>query len=42
MRIVAMQRDGTHVDIWSNYERECLIDLALSLRPASEILAKKN
>jgi hypothetical protein len=37
MRIVAMQRDGTHVDIWSNHERTCLIDIALSLRPVSGI-----
>ncbi len=37
MRIVAMQRDGTHVDIWSDHERQCLIDIALSFRPVSEV-----
>jgi hypothetical protein len=42
MRIVEMQRDGTHVDIWSDLERECLIDLAMSLRPAAEILRKEG
>jgi len=42
MRIVAIQRDGTHVDIWSDHELECLIDVALSLRPASEVLGKKT
>lgn len=42
MRIVAIQRDGTHVDIWSDHERECLFDVALSLRPASEVLGKKS
>jgi hypothetical protein len=42
MRIVAMQRHGTHVDIWSDHEREFLIDVALSLRPAAEVLGKKS
>jgi hypothetical protein len=42
MRVVAIQRYGTHVDIWSDLERECLIDVALSLRPAAEVLGKKS
>jgi len=42
MRIVAMQQDGTHVDIWSDLERERLIDVAMSLRPASEVLGRKS
>jgi hypothetical protein len=41
MRIVAVLRDGTHVDIWSDHERECLINVALSLCPASEVLGRK-
>jgi hypothetical protein len=33
-RIVALEKQGTHVTVWSDLDRELLIDLAASLVPA--------
>ena len=35
MRLVRLEHLGTHVDIWSDLDRERLLDVAASLAPAA-------
>ena len=35
-RLVRLEHLGTHVDIWSELDRERLLDVAASLTPASQ------
>jgi outer membrane lipoprotein-sorting protein len=37
MRVISLEQSGTHVAVWSDLDRDRLIDVAASLVPASEV-----